>query len=327
MTDKNPICQLTRKWPSRVEKVMGDHCEILINEEDEPMGREDLVAALCSSEILCPTVTDSISAEVFALAEEQGLRTKLLANFGVGFNHIDIEQASRLGIAVTNTPGVLTDATAEISMALLLMCARRTGEGERLVRSGAWDGWRPTHMLSTQVTGKALGIIGMGRIGLAMAKKAHHGFGMQIIYSSRSPQEAYLAEDIGATRYELSELLQKSDFVSLHCPSTPETKHLIDQEALAIMGSHAFLINTARGEVVDEYALASALGEGEIAGAGLDVYENEPSINPALLKLENLVLLPHMGSGTNETREAMGMCAFDNIKAYLNGAELPNRVV
>ena len=182
-------------------------------------------------------------------------------------------------------------------------------------------------MLSTQVTGKTLGIIGMGRIGLAMAKKAHHGFGMRIIYSSRSPLEDSLVEDIGAIRCELGELLQKSDFVSLHCPSTPETKHLIDQEALATMGSHAFLINTARGEVVDEYALASALGEGEIAGAGLDVYENEPSINPALLKLENLVLLPHMGSGTNETREAMGLCAFDNIKAYLNGVELPNRVV
>ena len=327
MTDKKPICQLTRKWPSQVEKAMGDECELLINDEDKPLNREALAAALCSSDILCPTVTDSISAEVFALAEERGVRTKLLANFGVGFNHIDIEHASRLGIAVTNTPGVLTDATAEISMALLLMCARRTGEGERLVRSGAWDGWRPTHMLSTQVTGKTLGIIGMGRIGLAMAKKAHHGFGMQVIYSSRSPLEESLVEEIGGIRCELSELLQRSDFVSLHCPSTPETKHLIDREALTTMGSHAFLINTARGEVIDEAALASALREGEIAGAGLDVYQNEPSINTALLNLENLVLLPHMGSGTNETREAMGMCAFGNIKAYLSGAELPNRVV
>lgn len=302
---------------------MGALGEVQCNRDDRPYSRDELAQALCEVEILCPTVTDTLDE---ALLSQAGRRTRLLANFGVGFNHIDMAAADALSIQVTNTPGVLTQATAEIALTLLLSVARRTGEGERLLRADRWHGWHPTHMLSTQVTGKTLGIVGMGRIGLDLARKAHHGLGMQILYNNRSPVSPAIEEELGARCLTLSALLEESDFVSLNCPATAETRHLIDQAALQRMPRHAFLINTARGDVVDETALIAALEQGHIAGAGLDVFAGEPDVPSALKQLENVVLLPHMGSGTRETRIAMGRCVVNNVRAYLNGEPLPDRV-
>ncbi|MEQ9451578.1 MAG: D-glycerate dehydrogenase [Pseudomonadales bacterium] len=318
---------VTRRWPGAVEQelraLVADQAEVTFNENDEPFSREEMAQALTRADIVCPTVTDQLDAEMF---RQSDLRTRLLANFGVGYNHIDMAAAHAAGVAVTNTPGVLTDATAEIALTLLLSCARRTGEGERLVRAGQWRGWHPTHMLSTQVTGKTLGIVGMGRIGQALAQKAHFGLGMHIIYHSRSELGAPLTESLGATRVGLTELLTRSDFVSLHCPSTADTRNLIDAQALAEMPAHAFLINTARGDVVDEGALVEALSQRRIAGAGLDVYAAEPQLAAGLVDLENVVLLPHMGSGTTETRVAMGRCAIANVQAFLQGSPLPDEI-
>ncbi|NKB97641.1 MAG: D-glycerate dehydrogenase [Pseudomonadales bacterium] len=315
---------LTRRWPNAVESDLESLGKVVRNESDEPLSREELRHALQTAEIVCPTVTDQFDAEL--LLGDQ-VKTRLLANFGVGFNHIDIEAAKHAGISVTNTPGVLTDATAEIALNLLLSSARRTAEGERHVRAGAWVGWRPTHMLSTQVTGKTMGIVGAGRIGIAFARKVHHGLGMKILYTSRSEMPESVALELSATRLDLNDLLSQSDFVSLHCPATPETRHLINAETLGQMQGHAHLINTARGDVVDEEALLDALQNQVIAGAGLDVYEQEPVLVPGLDTLDNVVLLPHMGSGTVETREAMGQCALRNVQAFLAGELLPNKVV
>jgi lactate dehydrogenase-like 2-hydroxyacid dehydrogenase len=314
---------LTRRWPESVETQLSELGNVILNNDDEPFSEAQLVDALSCADIVCPTVTDRLTADVFAAAQVQ---TRLLANFGVGFNHIDMDAAAKAGIAVTNTPGVLTDATAEIALTLMLMSARRTGEGERHLRQGHWQGWRPTHMLSTQVTGKTLGIIGMGRIGIALARKAHHGLGMHINYYSRSPIAQSVELELRAKQMPLEEVLASSDFISLHCPATPATHHLIGAEELARMPEHAHLINTARGDVVDETALLDALRSGEIAGAGLDVYEQEPHLTPGLAELEQVVLLPHMGSGTRETRIAMGECALANVRAFIAGNELPNRI-
>jgi lactate dehydrogenase-like 2-hydroxyacid dehydrogenase len=314
---------LTRRWPSAVEEGLKKLAAVTLNEKDEPLSRDDLREALSRADILCATVTDSFDAELLL---GEGVQTRLLANFGVGFNHIDIEAAKEAGIKVTNTPGVLTDATAEIALSLLLSSARRTAEGERHIRSSAWAGWRPTHMLSTQVTGKTMGIVGMGRIGTAFARKVCHGLGMKILYSGRSEMPESIALELGAIRVDFDDLLARSDFVSLHCPATPETHHLINARALNLMQSHAHLINTARGDIVDEQALVAALRENVIAGAGLDVYETEPVLAAGLVELDNVVLLPHMGSGTVETREAMGQCALRNVAAFLNDESLPNRV-
>ncbi len=324
---------MTRRWPQAVEEELlaleraGVVREVRLNEANAPLSQVQLVEALLTTQILCPTVTDVLSAAVFQAAREQGeIKTRLLANFGVGYNHIDLASAGACDISVTNTPGVLTDATAELALTLLLMTARRTGEGEREVRSGNWSGWHPTHMLSQQVTGRTLGIVGMGRIGLALARKAHHGLGMRILYCNRS-RVAHAEElELEATYMPLDALLERADFVSLNCPATPETHHLIDARRLAIMPRHAHLINTARGDVVDESALAQALVTGGIAGAGLDVYEGEPRVDSRLLALDNVVLLPHMGSGTTATREAMGRCALANIRAFIDGRVLPDLV-
>ena len=221
---------------------------------------------------------------------------------------------------------MLTDATAEIALTLMMMCARRAGEGERHLRAGGWQGWRPTHMLSTQVTGKTLGIIGMGRIGIAFARMAFHGLGMRILYYNRRSVAESVALELQAQRLDLDTLLARADFVSVHCPSSTETHHLLDARRLALMQPHAHLINTARGDVIDEVALVNALRGGVIAGAGLDVYEAEPRLSPGLTELEQVVLLPHMGSGTTETREAMGMRALANVEAFLNGTPLPDPV-
>ncbi len=318
-----PRVVLTRRWPAAVETVLAEQFDVVFNTDDIALSASALAQALASADALCPTVTDRLDA---ALLGSSHVRTRLIANFGVGFNHIDLDAASKAGIVVTNTPGVLTDCTADLAMTLLLMAARRAGEGERELRDGAWTGWRPTHLLGHKVTGKTLGIIGAGRIGLAMAARAHHGFGMNILLSNRSAVPPGALADLKAAEVGIDELLTGSDFVSLHCPSTPETRHLIDTKALERMQPHAILINTARGDVVDEAALARALEEGLIGGAGLDVYEDEPVVNQALLDAPNVVLLPHLGSGSEETRVAMGMCAVENLQAFFRNEPLPNRV-
>jgi lactate dehydrogenase-like 2-hydroxyacid dehydrogenase len=294
-----------------------------LNDADLPFSADQLREAICSADALCPTVTDSIGAQLLAGPD---VRCRLIANFGVGFNHIDMTAATAAGIAVTNTPGVLTDCTADLAMTLLLMTARRAGEGERELRQGGWHGWRPTHLLGRKVTAKTLGIIGAGRIGLATAARAHHGFGMPILLHSRSEIPQQKIDELGAEAVSLDELLARSDFVSLHCPSNADTHHLINRESLARMRANAVLINTARGDVVDEMALVSALNEGIIGGAGLDVYEREPAVSEGLTALPNVVLLPHLGSGSEETRVAMGMCAVDNLSAFFAGESLPNQV-
>lgn len=314
---------LTRRWPADVEQQMAQLGDLIRNETDAPMSGDQLSAALHEADIVCPTVTDSLSAEILA---KRPVRARLLANFGAGFNHIDLNAAHQQGIAVTNTPDVLTDATAEIALTLMMMSARRASEGERQVRAQAWSGWRPTHMLSTQVSGRTLGIIGMGRIGLAFARMAHHGLGMRILYHNRNRIAESFELELQAQKVPLEHLLRSSDFVSVHCPSTTETHHLLDREHLALMPSHAHLINTARGDVVDESALLEALQAKSIAGAGLDVYEAEPTLTPGLIDLEQVVLLPHMGSGTTQTRRAMGMRALANVQAYLRGSPLPDQV-
>lgn len=320
-----PKMLLTRRWPAAIERALAADFEVTRNEADVPMREEDLADALKTYDVLMPTVSDKLPAHLFA---QEGLRTRLIANYGVGYNHIACEAAAEKGIAVTNTPGVLTDCTADIAMTLLLMLARRTGEGERLLRAGQWQGWHPTELLSTKVTGKTLGIIGMGRIGQAMARRCHHGFGMNIIFHNRSLVPIEKARDLGARQVTSVEaVLAEADFVSLHCASTPETRHTINAETLAHMKSHAFLINTARGDIVDEEALIVALEAGQIAGAGLDVYEGEPQVPDALKRCEKTVLLPHLGSNSLETREAMGRMVLENVRAFLAGKPLPNRVV
>ena len=314
---------VTRKWPERVEARLNELFAVELNATDVPFTAEQLADALRRADALCPTVTDRIDA---SLLEGAAVRAKLIANFGVGVDHVDLSAVRRAGLALTNTPDVLTDSTAEIAMALLLMSARRAAEGERLVRRGDWNGWHPTHMLSTQVTAKTLGLVGMGRIGSRFAYQASRGFGMKIQYTSRSEVPPQRLVGLEATRVPLEQLLATSDFVSLHCPATEETRHLIDAQALDLMPARAHLINTARGPIVDEDALATALTEGKIAGAGLDVYEREPEVHPRLLTLEQVVLLPHMGSGTTEAREAMGMKVIENLQAFFGGQRPPDLV-
>lgn len=323
MSADRPRVIVTRRWPEPVEARLCESFDTLLNETDEPFTKEQLRGALGAADALCVTVTDRLDAACF---EGLAPKARLIANFGVGFNHIDREAAARHGIVVSNTPGVLTDCTADLAMTLLLMTARRTGEGERELRSGRWQGWRPTHMLGTRVSGKTLGIVGAGRIGLALAQRARSGFGMKILLSGRTAIRPDVLESLDAEDCSLDELLRRSDFVSLHCPATPETRHLIDAQRLARMPAHGILVNTARGDIVDEAALAVALAQGQIAGAGLDVYEQEPQVTGQLLDLDNVVLLPHLGSGSRETRTAMGLCALNNLQAFFSGRPLPNPV-
>ena len=314
---------LTRRWPDSVESAMAEIFDLRRNDSNQPMSEAELAKALAWADVVCPTVTDALTAQLLGA---DTVRCKLLANFGVGFNHIDMAAANAADIAVTNTPGVLTAATAEIALPLLLSSARRAAEGERLMRSGEWEGWHPTHMLSTQVTGKTLGIVGMGRIGQAFARQAHFGLGMQILYSSRTKRSETELDGLPARHCELVELLATADFVSLHCPATADTRHMINARTLAQMQRSAHLINTARGDIVNEQDLIAALQQGTIAGAGLDVYEAEPQLTKGLVDLPNVVLLPHMGSGTTQTRVAMGECALENIRAFAAAQALPNRV-
>lgn len=320
-----PRVIVTRRWPAAVEQILAERFDTTFNQGDAPLGPTELKAAFLNFDAILPTVSDKLPASVFPDAD---IRTRILANFGVGFSHIDTDAARARGIVVTNTPGVLTDCTADIGMSLLLSVARRAGEGERQVRAGQWAGWCPTHMIGAKVTGKTIGIIGMGRIGKAMAKRAHFGFDMDVVFYNRSKVDDEETRAMGARQLaSIEEVLAASDFVSLHCPGGAENRHLINAERLAAMKRGAFLINTARGDVVDQKALVAALDSGTIAGAGLDVYDGEPDVPGALMRMENVVLLPHLGSATEETRVAMGMKAVDNLTAFFEGRALPDKVV
>ncbi len=314
---------VTRRWPEEVEQALAARFDVTFNTDDAPMTQADLADAMGTYDVLCPTVSDRIDAAVIG----GGDRVKLIANYGVGFDHIDLSAARAKDIAVSNTPGVLTEATADIALTLMLMAARRAGEGERELRAGKWTGWRPTHLIGSALHGKVLGLVGLGRIGIATARRAHHGFGMKIAYYGRREADADVVSELGAKFYpDLPALLGAADFVSLHIPGGAETNNLIGAAAIEAMKPTAYLINTARGGVVDHDALAAALREGRIAGAGLDVYPSEPDVPPALLDLENVVLLPHLGSANRETRVAMGMRALANVEAFANGAALPDPV-
>jgi lactate dehydrogenase-like 2-hydroxyacid dehydrogenase len=318
-----PVVVITSRVPEAVEKHAAELFDVRLNPSDTPMTAAQLTDAVRCADGLIPPVSDRITADMLGVPER---RVKIIANYGVGYNNIDIDAAKRLNIVVTNTPDVLTDDTADLAIALLLMTARRLGTGERELRDGKWTGWRPTHHLGTRVTGKTLGILGLGRIGRAVAKRAHDGFGMRVIYFD-PPVPIGEAKAMGAEpRESVEDVLRESDFVSIHAPATPETKHMINARTLALMPPHAFLVNTARGDVVDEPALIEALRTRRIAGAGLDVFDKEPTINPALLELDNLVVLPHLGSATVESRVAMGERALDNLVAFFAGKSPRDRV-
>lgn len=319
-----PRVVITRKWPQPVEEQLKQRYNAVLNEGDQPLSADELHEAMRTADAVCPTVGDNISADVLGTA---GRRASIVSNYAVGFNNIDVEAARSNDVIVTNTPGVLTDATADLAMTLLFMAARRAGEGERHVRAGEWTGWRPTHMMGTQVSGKTLGLIGMGRIAQAVAKRAHHGFGMRVIFTDPYPPSDEEAKALGAeSRDSVEEVLEAADFVSIHTPGGAANHHLINAERLQLMQPHAILVNTARGDIVDEQALCDALQSGVIAAAGLDVFENEPTVTSALLSMDNVVLLPHLGSATIETRIAMGECVLRNLEAFFSGAEPPNRV-
>ena len=318
-----PRVVVTRRLPDAVERQLVERFDARLNATDAPLTPRQLADAMRSADALLPTVTDKVTADVLGV---EGRQVRIVSNFGVGFNNIDVAAARANGIVVTNTPDVLTEDTADVAVALMLVVARRLGEGERHVRSGAWTGWRPTHMLGTKLSGKTLGVVGLGRIGRAVARRAHHGFGMRVLYYD-PPVAAETGRAVGAEPVDsLDALLAVSDVVSLHCPATPETRHLMNAERLRRMKRGAFLINTARGDVVDEAALVEALNAGLIAGAGLDVYEREPDVPAALTGLENVVLLPHLGSATVETRVAMGERALENLTAFFQGREPRDRV-
>ena len=322
---KNLKILVTRKWPQTVENKLQSIFDVSLNSDDNPLSENELVNAMQNFDAVLPTVTDKINDSVLSCDNR---RTKIIGNFGVGFNNIDIESAKKNNIVVTNTPEVLTDCTADIAMLLMLGVARRASEGEKHVREKEWAGWRPTHMMGTKVTGKTLGLVGMGRIAQAMAKKSHFGFGMKIIYFDPYFQDKKIAANFSAESCSsLDELLKKSDFVSLHCPSTPETRGIINSESIKLMKKSSYLINTARGDIVNENELIDCLDKNIIKGAGLDVYENEPEVPEKLSKLSNVFLLPHLGSATQETREAMGMRVIDNVEAFFNNNEPEDRVI
>ncbi|MEM7507620.1 MAG: D-glycerate dehydrogenase [Pseudomonadota bacterium] len=319
MTSKPKIIT-SRKWPARVEAALREEFDVTLNETDVALSADQLKAALNDYDALCPTVTDKVDADVLASPG----RAKMLGQFGVGFNNIDIEAAKAAGLVVTNTPGVLTDATADIALTLLLNICRRTYEGESMLRAGDWTGWRPTQLMGTSPQGKVLGIIGMGRIGKAMAKRCFHALDMQVVF-----YDAFPVEDAGVPATQLAtveEVCAAADFVSLHCPGGGDNVHLMNETRFKAMKKSAFLVNSARGDIVDEAALVAALQTGEIAGAGLDVFEREPAITEALTTMPNVCLLPHLGSATIETREAMGMTVLQNLRAFFAGEAPPNRV-
>src|SRR5882672_4265862 len=321
---KKPLVIVTRKLPDAIETRLMELFDTRLNSDDKPLGSPQLVEAMKAADVLVPTVTDRIDSRVLSQA---GPRLKLIASFGTGVDHIDLDTARQRGITVTNTPGVLTEDTADMAMALILATARRMGEGERLVRAGKWTGWSPTSMLGARLQGKRMGIVGMGRIGQALARRAR-GFGLAIHYHNRKRAHAEIERELEATYWESpDQMLARMDIVSVNCPHTPATFHLLSARRLKLMKPTAIIVNTARGEVIDENAMVRMLKAGELAGAGLDVFENEPAVNPKLLKARNVVLLPHMGSATIEGRVDMGEKVIVNIKTFVDGHAPPDRVI
>lgn len=313
---------VSRALPDTVMAALSAEYEVTLRPTTQPMSEDDAAMALAAYDAVLPTLGDGFTAAAFERVATP--RCKILANFGVGYNHIDVTAAAAKGITVTNTPGAVTDATADIAMTLILMAARRAGEGERLVRSGKWTGWHPVQMLGLHIGGKTVGIVGMGRIGKAIARRCQAGFGMDVVFHNRSQ-----VSDVGVPATQLgslAEVMAAADVVVIAVPGSAETHHLIDASALGAMQPHAYLVNISRGDVIDEAALIAALTAGQIAGAGLDVYEYEPKVPEALLALDNVVLLPHLGTNAEEVRSLMGMMAVANLKAFFSGDEVPNKV-
>jgi glyoxylate reductase len=324
MAAKKPKVIVTRKLPDPVETRMRELFDTELNVDDRPMTADELVDAMGRCDVLVPTITDRLDGRLLSRAGE---RLKLIANFGAGVDNIDVATANQRGFIVTNTPGVLTEDTADLTMSLIMASTRRIVEGAAVVQSGGFQGWSPTWMLGRRLWGKRLGIIGMGRIGQALARRGA-AFGLSIHYHNRKAVSPRVAEELGATYWEsLDQMLARMDIVSVNCPHTPATYHLLSARRLKLLQPHAVVVNTARGEIIDEGALANMLARGEIAGAGLDVYEHEPAVNPKLLKLPNVVLLPHMGSATVEGRIDMGEKVIVNIKTFMDGHRPPDRVI
>jgi glyoxylate reductase len=319
-----PRVIVTRELADSIHERMAELFDVVPNLTDRAFTRDDLIAAMADCDVLVPTVTDHIDAEMIAAAPE---RLKLIASFGAGVDHIDLAAARARKILVTNTPGVFTEDTADMTMALILSVPRRLAEGEKLMRSGQWEGWKPSGMLGHCIGGKKLGIIGMGRIGQAVARRAS-GFGLSIVYHNRRQLPPAVEESLNASYVEeLDDLIRTCDIITIHCPHTPETHEIIDANRIAMMKPSTYLINTARGELIDENALIKALQEEKISGAGLDVYTREPAVDERLLKLKNVVLLPHMGSATFEGREASGERVIANIRVWADGHRPPDQVL
>ena len=324
MAKKKPLVMITRKLPDAIETRLMELFDVRLNVDDEAMSEAELTEAVKTADVLVPTITDAIDAKLIVAA---GKKLKLIANYGTGVDHIDLAAAREKGITVTNTPDVLTEDTADMTMALILAVPRRLVEGERIVRSGDWSGWSPTWMLGHRIFGKRLGIIGMGRIGQAVARRAR-GFGLSIHYHNRNRVHEEIENELEATYWEsLDQMLAHMDFVSVNCPHTPATYHLLSARRLKLLQPHAVIVNTARGEVIDENALTQVLQSGDIAGAGLDVFEHAPAVNPKLLALDNVVLLPHMGSATFEGRGDMGEKVVINIQTFVDDHTPPDRVI
>ncbi|MBB4266398.1 2-hydroxyacid dehydrogenase [Roseospira visakhapatnamensis] len=324
MPKPKPLVVVTRKLPDVIETRMAELFQVRLNEDDHPFSRDELLAAMAEADVLVPTVTDRLDASVLSQA---GAQLRLIANFGTGVDHIDVATAHQRGVTVTNTPDVLTEDTADMTMALILAVPRRLVEGERLLHSGDWAGWSPTHMLGHRIWGKRLGILGMGRIGQAVARRAK-GFGMAIHYHNRHRLHESIETELEATYWEsLDQMLARVDVISVHCPHTPATYHLLSARRLKLMQPHAYIVNTARGEVIDENALVRLLAAGALAGAGLDVFEHAPAVNPKLLGFPNVVAIPHMGSATIEGRVDMGDKVLINIKTFADGHRPPDRVL
>jgi glyoxylate reductase len=315
---------VTRKLPEAVETRMRELFEVQLNDTDTAMSQADLGRAIATADVLVPTVTDRIDQKLLAHAGE---RLKLIANYGAGFDHIDVETARRRGILVSNTPGVLTEDTADMTMALILAVPRRIKEGMELIQSGDWQGWSPTAIMGHRIMGKRLGILGMGRIGQAVARRAR-AFGLQVHYHNRRRLHDDIETELDATYWEsLDQMLARVDILSVNCPHTPATFHLLSARRLKLMKPSAYIVNTARGEVIDENALTRMLVRGELAGAGLDVFAHAPAVNPRLMGLPNVVLLPHMGSATEEGRAEMGEKVIINIKTFADGHRPPDQVL
>jgi len=324
MATKRPVIIVTRKLPDAIETRMMELFDARLRSDDKPLTQAQLIEAVRQADVLVPTVTDRIDATVLT---EAGPQLKLIASFGTGVDHIDLAAARARGITVTNTPGVLTEDTADMTMALILGVSRRLVEGERFLREGKWEGWGPTFMLGHRIWGKRLGIVGMGRIGQALARRAR-GFGLSIHYHNRRRVPEATERELEATYWEsLDQMLARMDIISVNCPHTPATYHLLSARRLKLLRRECIVVNTARGEVIDEAALTKMLVNREIAGAGLDVFEHEPAVNPKLLRLDNVLLLPHMGSATIEGRIDMGQKVLINIKTFIDGHRPPDRVL